>query len=58
MGIDIYPRRYYNLAIIKKGQGDNTVKDELKKMIIDLLDNISDVGLLDLIYKILLESAK
>jgi hypothetical protein len=34
------------------------VKDELKKMIIDLLDNISDVGLLDLIYKILLESAK
>lgn len=34
------------------------MKDELKKMIIDLLDNISDVGLLDLIYKILLESAK
>jgi hypothetical protein len=34
------------------------VKDELKKMIIDLLDNISDVGLLDLIYKILLEYAK
>lgn len=34
------------------------MKDELKKMIIDLLDRVSDVGLLDLIYKILLESAK
>ena len=32
------------------------MEDDLKKLIADLLENINDTELLDLIYKILLES--
>ena len=34
------------------------MEHDLKKLIVDLLDNISDADLLDLVYKVLLESVE
>lgn len=34
------------------------MENDLKKLIVDLLDTISDADLLDLVYKVLLESTK
>jgi hypothetical protein len=34
------------------------MENELKKLIVERLETVTDAGLLDLIYKIILESAK
>lgn len=44
------------LSAQTKKQGDPNMDNELKSLIVELLDKITDTTLLDLIYKILLES--
>lgn len=55
LGIDLSNLPLYNL--IKKyeaARGGLTMENELRKLIIELLEVVTDVDLLDLIYKMLL----
>lgn len=56
MGVVFQILRYYNFVKIQGTDlGAPTMENDLKKLISELLETITDSDLLDLLYKILLE---
>ena len=57
LGIDARLRALYNFVKIQSLlRRAHKMKNELKSLIIELLDAVTDLDLLDLVYKILLSS--